>query len=119
MTIDIKDFYLNTPLEQLEYIKLKLNNLTKDFIKKYDLAPKIDQNGYVYIEIRRRMYRLPQSRTTCPKAVRNTIKRKMEQSEHTSPCPLDPYLASHHVYPLRERFRRQVCRQATPILSEH
>ena len=61
MTIDIKDFYLDTPMEQFEYMKLKLSNLPEDFIKKYDLVQKFDQNGYVYVEIRNGMYRLPQA----------------------------------------------------------
>ena len=52
MTIDIKNFYLNTLMKQFEYMKLKINDLPKDFIKEYDLAPKFDQNEYVYIEIR-------------------------------------------------------------------
>ena len=47
-------------MERFEYMKLKLSNLPKDFIKEYDLAPKVDQNGYVYVEIRRGMYGLPQ-----------------------------------------------------------
>ena len=42
-------------------MKLKLSYLPKDFIKEYDLAPKFDQNRYVYVEIRPGMYRLPQS----------------------------------------------------------
>ena len=33
ITIDIKYFYLNMPMERLEYIKLKLRNLPKDFKK--------------------------------------------------------------------------------------
>ena len=42
-------------------MKLKLSGLTKDFIKKYDLSPKVDQNGYVYVGIRCRMYGLTQA----------------------------------------------------------
>ena len=42
-------------------MKLKLSDLPEDFIMKYDLAPKVDPNGYVYVEIRRGMYRLPQA----------------------------------------------------------
>ena len=48
-------------MERFEYMNLKLSNLPKDFIKEYDLAPKVDQNGYVYVEIRRGMYVLPQA----------------------------------------------------------
>ena len=34
LTIDIKYFYINTPMKQFECMKLKLNNLLTDFIKK-------------------------------------------------------------------------------------
>ena len=61
MTIDIKYFYLNTPMKRFKSMKLKLNDLPKYFIQEYDLASKVDQNGYFYVEIRRRMYRLPQA----------------------------------------------------------
>ena len=42
-------------------MKLNLSNLPKDVIKEYDLAPKFEQNGYVYVEIKRGMYGLPQA----------------------------------------------------------
>ena len=61
LTIDIKNFYLNTPMERFEYMRLKLSNLPEDFVKRYNLEPKVDKNGQVYVEIRRRMYGLPQA----------------------------------------------------------
>ena len=61
VTIDIKDFYLNTPMPRYEYMRLKLSDLPDDFIKQYNLAAKVTKDGYVYVEIRRGMYRLPQS----------------------------------------------------------
>ena len=61
MTTDIKYFYLNMPMERFKYMKLKLSDLPKDFIKKYYPAPKVDRNGYVYVEIRRGMYGLQQA----------------------------------------------------------
>ena len=33
MTIDIKDFYLNTPMPRYKYLRLKLEDLPKDFTK--------------------------------------------------------------------------------------
>ena len=33
ITINIKDFYLNTPMKRFKYMKLKLNDLPKDLIK--------------------------------------------------------------------------------------
>ena len=61
MTIDIKDFYLNTPMSRYEYMRLKLSDLPEDFVKEYNLASKVTKDGYVYVEIRRGMYGLPQS----------------------------------------------------------
>ena len=61
MTIDIKDFYLNTLMAQYEYMRLKLCSIPEEVIKHYDLTTKAKNDGYVYIEIRRGMYGLPQS----------------------------------------------------------
>ena len=58
MTIDIKDFYHNTPMDLFEYMKLKLSDLPKDFVTLYNLVSKVDKNGFVYLEIRRGMYGL-------------------------------------------------------------
>ena len=32
LTIDIKNFYLNLPMERFEYTRLKLSNLPEDFV---------------------------------------------------------------------------------------
>ena len=61
MTIEIKDFYLNTPMNRFEYMKLKLSDLPEDFVKLYNLVFKVDKNGFVYLGIRRSMYGLPQA----------------------------------------------------------
>ena len=61
MTIDIKDFYLNTPMARYEYMRLKLLDIPEEVTKHYNLATKVKNDGYVYIEIRQGMYGLPQS----------------------------------------------------------
>ena len=61
MTIDIKDFYLNTPMKRFEYMRLKLSDLPEDFAQHYNLADKVTKDGYVYIEVRKGMYGLPQA----------------------------------------------------------
>ena len=33
MTIDIKDFYLNTPMDRFKYMKLKLSDLPEDIVR--------------------------------------------------------------------------------------
>ena len=59
MTIDIKDFYLNTPMKRYEYMRLKMSEIPQDFIEEYNLHDKVTTDGYIYLEIRRGMYGLP------------------------------------------------------------
>ena len=59
MTIDIKDFYLNTPMKRFEYMRLKMKELPQDFIDEYNLQDKATPDGYVHLEIRKGMYGLP------------------------------------------------------------
>ena len=61
MTIDIKDFYLNTPMARYKYMLLNLCNIPEDVSRHYNLATKVKNDGYVYIEIMYEMYGLPQS----------------------------------------------------------
>ena len=59
MTLDIKDFYLNTPLERYEYVKIALVDIPQDIIDEYGLMEKATPDGYVYTEVRKGMYGLP------------------------------------------------------------
>jgi hypothetical protein len=60
MTGDSKNFYLNTPLDRYEYMRLSLSLLPDEIIQQYNLLA-IAHDGYVYIEIRKGMYGLPQA----------------------------------------------------------
>jgi hypothetical protein len=48
MTINIKDFYLMTPMDQYEYFRMKLELFTQDFINEYGLRDKADSDGNVF-----------------------------------------------------------------------
>ena len=61
MSIDIKNFYLNTLMARYEYMSLKIAELPQDFIDVYKLYDKTTKDGYVYLEIRKGMYGLPQA----------------------------------------------------------
>lgn len=61
MSLDIKDFYLNTPMERYEYMRIKITDIPDDIIKQHGLDKKVSKDGYVYVEIRRGMYGLPQA----------------------------------------------------------
>jgi hypothetical protein len=60
MIMDIKNYYLGTLLPIYEYIRLPISILPLDIIEKYDLT-RLAVNGWVYMEIRKRMYGLKQS----------------------------------------------------------
>eukprot|EP00804_Cyclotella_cryptica_P016613 CCRYP_001939-RA/>CCRYP_001939-RA protein AED:0.44 eAED:0.49 QI:0/0/0/1/0/0/3/0/188 len=47
MTIDIKDFYLNTPMERPEFMRLKLSDIPNNIIELYKLRD-IAHDGYVF-----------------------------------------------------------------------
>ena len=61
MTIDINDFQLNTPMARYKYMRLKLCDIPEEVTKHYNLATKLKNDGYVYTEISRGMYGIPQS----------------------------------------------------------
>ena len=61
MTLDIKDFYLMTPMKRYEYFRMKLDLFPQDIIDEYDLTNKVDQNGNVHCKVQRGMYGLPQA----------------------------------------------------------
>ena len=60
MCLDIHNFYLGTPMERYEYMKMPLALIPQEIIDEYDLN-KLVHNGHIYIEIRRGMYGLPQA----------------------------------------------------------
>ena len=60
MTIDIKDFYLNTPMERPEYMQLTLSDIPSNIIEFYHLCD-IAHDGYVFVRIQKSMYGLPQA----------------------------------------------------------
>jgi hypothetical protein len=57
---DVGNFYLATPMERYEYMRIKADLIPDEFKDFYKLWDKI-YNGYVYCEIRRGMYGLPQA----------------------------------------------------------
>jgi hypothetical protein len=61
MTMDIKDFYLNTPMARYEYMRLRLADMPKDIIAHYKLDEIATPDGYIYCEIQKGMYGLPQA----------------------------------------------------------
>jgi hypothetical protein len=59
--LDIKDFYLNTPMKCKEYMRLKITDIPDKFIKEYNLQELLTEDGYVYCAINKGMYGLSQA----------------------------------------------------------
>jgi hypothetical protein len=57
---DVKNFYLETPMARYEYMRMAARLIPDEFLDAYDLHSKI-HNGYLYMEIRKGMYGLPQA----------------------------------------------------------
>jgi hypothetical protein len=51
MTLDVKNFYLNTPMACYKYVKIKLEDIPEEIILEYQLHDKVTTDGYVYVEI--------------------------------------------------------------------
>ena len=63
MALDVSNFYLNTPMKRYEYVKLRLSDIPDKVVRKYKLheTGKVASDGFVYVEVRKGMYGLPQA----------------------------------------------------------
>ncbi len=91
---NIRNMYLKTPLDRFEYMKMSIALLPTDIIEHYNLLEKaID--GYVYMEICKGMYGLPQASVLANKLLKIRLARHgyFEQ-------PHTPGLWKHHSRPV-------------------
>ena len=94
MCADVKNFYLCTPLERYEYMRMPINLIPQEFIDLYDLGSKV-KNGCVYIEIQRGMCGLPQSGILANKL----FKERLLQNDYFE-VPHTPGLFWHKIRPV-------------------
>jgi hypothetical protein len=91
---DVKNFYLETPLDRYEYMRMPIKLIPQEIIDQYDLMPKV-KNGHVYMEIRKGMYGLPQSGILSNKLLKERL------SEHGYyELPHTPGLFTHKTRPV-------------------
>jgi hypothetical protein len=61
MTGDLKDVYLNMPMDEYEYMRIPVSIIPESTIMtEYKLTPLV-HHGHVYVEIRKGMYSLHQA----------------------------------------------------------
>jgi hypothetical protein len=86
MTMDIKDFYLNTPMAQYKYIQLKLSDILADIIEHYKLNEIATPNGYVYCKIQKGMvYGLPQAGIIAQELLADQLELHIYSQSETTP----------------------------------
>jgi hypothetical protein len=72
MGLDIKDFYLNTEMDRYEYMWLPIDIIPQERVNQYNLLPLVN-NGFVYIDIQKGMYGLPQAGLIANKKLRKHL----------------------------------------------
>jgi hypothetical protein len=60
MFLDVKNFYLGTPMDSCEYMRIPIKLIPQEIIAEYSLLSLVS-DGHVYIEVQRGMYGLPQA----------------------------------------------------------
>jgi hypothetical protein len=60
MCLDVKNFYLGTPIDSFEYMRIPIKLTPQEIIVQYNLLPLV-LDGHVYIEVQKGMYVLPQA----------------------------------------------------------
>ncbi|KAL7529463.1 LOW QUALITY PROTEIN: hypothetical protein ACHAXR_002974, partial [Thalassiosira sp. AJA248-18] len=89
LTFDLKNFYLKTPLPTFRYMRMKIDILPEEIIKKYNLRF-IVHKGWVYFRIKRGMYGLPESGILATKL----LKERLIKSGYYE-CQYTPGLYKH------------------------
>ena len=75
MCFGIEFFYLSTPLGIPEYVNIQLSKIPEEFIKEYNLTAMVHK-GWVYFEIRRGCYGLPQSGMLTNRQLRERLEKE-------------------------------------------
>ena len=81
---DIENFYLNTPLERYAYVRIKLTNIPEEFIADYNLH-QFAKDGWVYFEIRKGVYGLPQAGNSANDLLTKRLNAKGYYQTDTTP----------------------------------
>jgi hypothetical protein len=77
MTMDIGNFYLNTPLDRFKYMRINISDVPQEVIDEYKLYENnYVVNGCVYVEIRRALFGLKQSVALANKQLSKVLGKK-------------------------------------------
>eukprot|EP00804_Cyclotella_cryptica_P011688 CCRYP_020712-RA/>CCRYP_020712-RA protein AED:0.37 eAED:0.37 QI:0/-1/0/1/-1/0/1/0/91 len=86
MTIDIKDFYLNAPMEQPEFMCLKLSDMPDNITEHYKLQSRATPDSYVYVLVWKDMYGLPQADIIVQQPLETRLVAERYHQSNATPC---------------------------------
>ena len=89
-SIDIKDFFLTTPMARPEYLRIHSKYFSTAFRTEYKLEPKIHSDGFVYCKVVKGMYGLKQAAILAYKL----LLKRLENDGYV-PIPLTNGLFKH------------------------
>ena len=89
MRINLKNFYLGTPMNWYEYMWIEMADIPQDIIDQYGLKSKA-VNAKVLVEIRKGIYVLKQAR----RIANDQLKQHLKASGYV-PCRYTPGLFTH------------------------
>jgi hypothetical protein len=95
MMMDIKGFYLNTPMAQYKYMQLQIADMPNDVIKHFYLTDLATPDGYVYCKIQKGMYGLPQAGI-----IAQQLLEKQLQEHGYCQSKTTPSLPKHNTWPI-------------------
>ena len=83
MTIDIGNFYTNTPMDRYKYMRMHISEIPQEIIDEYNLLPKVS-DGYIYFCIKKAIYGLKQSGALAAKMQAKILNKEgYYQAKHT------------------------------------
>eukprot|EP00804_Cyclotella_cryptica_P029094 CCRYP_005281-RA/>CCRYP_005281-RA protein AED:0.19 eAED:0.20 QI:0/0/0/0.71/0.16/0/7/0/1210 len=114
-TFDISNFYLQTPLDRPEYIKIKITDIPQAFVNEYNLFHYV-HNDWVYFEIRNGIYSLPQSGILAQKLLEEPLAKRATTNANAHqwrPIMFTlivdnsgvEYVGEHHAHHLRDTIK--------------
>ena len=95
MSMDIKDYFLNTPMDTPEYMKVHYKHIPTDIRLRYNLNSKVTTDNYQYIKIKKGMYGLRQAAILAYKYLQTTL-----QPFGYFPIPGTVGMWKHHTRPI-------------------
>ena len=73
MSADVKDFFLNSPMQRPEYMKVHYKHIPADIRQRYNLDKKVTASGHIYIKIKKGMYGLKQAAILAYQHLKSTL----------------------------------------------